>query len=147
LNFLVTEDYKLKLADMGEAWPVGAPPRRENPPMPARHWCPPEVLEVGAKADSYTKASDVFGVCVVISEILLAELPYGDTPPDRMSQAAWLHQLSVEKLRPDLPDLEKSLEDSIRAGWATNPADRPSAADLLAEIEALTGAPGTFSAY
>jgi hypothetical protein len=33
----------LKLADMGEARQVSAPPKRDVPPIPARNWAPPEV--------------------------------------------------------------------------------------------------------
>lgn len=43
MHTYISQDYVLKLADMGEARPIGGPPKRPTPPIPARNWAPPEV--------------------------------------------------------------------------------------------------------
>jgi serine/threonine protein kinase len=69
LNFLVDERHRVKLADLGEARPINGPPKHKLPPIPARNWAPPEVLEPGAKADCYTIKSEVFGLAIVLIEV------------------------------------------------------------------------------
>ncbi len=81
----------VKLADMGEARMINSPPKRDIPPIPARNWAPPEVgygflsllvalltcglqvLVPNAKADSYTIKSDIYGLCIVLSEVRRSE--------------------------------------------------------------------------
>jgi len=40
---LSTQDFVLKLADMGEARLITSAPKRDTPPIPAMNWAPPEV--------------------------------------------------------------------------------------------------------
>lgn len=63
------------------------------------------------------------------------ELPYGDLP-DRVPPAKWLHILTVEKLRPNLPDiLPMELANIIESGWANDPNARPNADEILTTID------------
>ncbi|KAJ1408041.1 hypothetical protein B484DRAFT_403649, partial [Ochromonadaceae sp. CCMP2298] len=91
------------------------------------------VLEESASAHAYTPASDVYGLCIVLSEIVTANLPFGNTP-DLITQSAWLALLQGG-LRPTLPALPSTLRRQIELGWSTDPAERPSAGGLLAVLE------------
>lgn len=66
---ILSQDLVVKLADMGEARLVSSPPKRDIPPIPARNWAPPEVLVPDARADAYTVKSDIYGLCIVLSEV------------------------------------------------------------------------------
>eukprot|EP01032_Pedospumella_encystans_P009734 gene9734-11440_t len=135
LNFLVAEDFVLKLADMGEARLITSPPKRDTPPIPAMNWAPPEVLPKGAAPEVYTVASDVYGLSIVLAEIINAELPFGEQP-NRVSMAAWYDILTIGNLRPPLPDaLPASLIAIINKGWSTNPEERCTAQEILTVID------------
>eukprot|EP01038_Epipyxis_sp_PR26KG_P012169 gene12169-16296_t len=132
LNFLVDENLRVKLADMGEARLISDKPKRNLPPIPARNWAPPEVLASNAKADSYTIKSDVYGLSLILSELILIDLPFGDLP-ERVTPKAWLQILVVENSRPDLSyvDIPEALKDIIELGWNSDPNRRPSAQEVL----------------
>lgn len=135
LNFLVTLDFRVKLADMGESRLQTAPPKSPDPPRPAKNWCPPEVLKQGATALDYTSQSDIYGLAIVLAELVLLELPFGDLP-NLMITKDWLHVLTVEKRRPDLPPfVAPRLRSSIEQAWQTDPKLRPTAAVMLEEID------------
>ena len=61
--------YMLKLADMGEARTPAEVLELPKPPSPSRNWAPPEILGADARPESYTSASDVFGLALVLSEV------------------------------------------------------------------------------
>jgi hypothetical protein len=139
LNFLVTETLVVKLADMGEARLIGSKPKRDIPPIPARNWAPPEVLERKAKPESYTVESDVYGLALVLSELLTLELPFGDLP-EQVSTDKWLGILKGGS-RPPLPAyIPASLRAVIEQGWMTDPQARPKAADMLTVLNNIIAA-------
>jgi hypothetical protein len=136
LNFLVSANYRIKLTDFGEARHVDQQPKRARPPIPAINWAPPEVLSPFANPYSYTQKSDIFGLAIVISEILTLELPYG-TECDKVSSDVWYHKLSSEKIRPNLPaGIPIQLQESIEGAWASNQHERPTAPELKRQLHA-----------
>jgi serine/threonine protein kinase len=144
LNFLVTENFTVKIADLGEVRqivPEGPTPLREGePPVPAFSWCPPEVLDMSATASAYTPASDIFGLAMVLSEIITNELPLDKIlRTKKVSFEELLKILSIENKRPTLPDsLPKALRDIIMRAWDTDPVVRPSADEILTVLEQCT---------
>lgn len=53
-----------------------------------------------------------------------------------MSVQRWHQLLTVENLRPNLPEcLPAPLRAIIRRGWVTTPSERPSAAEILEVID------------
>lgn len=53
-----------------------------------------------------------------------------------VSQQRWLEMLTVENLRPKLPEaLPGPLRKIIEQGWSTEPSARPTAAEILAVID------------
>jgi serine/threonine protein kinase len=141
LNFLLTDNYRVKLADMGEARAMSTVTVGDSrPPIPAMNWCCPEVLHPGATSTAYTAASDVFGLCMVLSEVILLVLPLEDARTKKQTYEMWRKML-VSGRRPELPSyLPKQLTDIISAGWATDPAERPTAESVLRVLEAVLAA-------
>ena len=142
LNFLVTENFTVKIADLGEARKIVPDPdaTMDEAPIPAFSWCPPEVLDLSATSSVYTTASDVFGLSMVLSEVITNELPLDKLMKGKkVSYDDLLRILSIEKRRPVLPDnLPPLLADIIKQAWDTDPAARPSAADILNVLEQCT---------
>jgi len=135
LNFLVTENLTLKLADMGEARAVGSAPKRATPPIPARNWVPPEVLAPDATAESYVPPSDVFGLGLVVSEIILLQLPFGDSSL-AYTPANWYVELTDNNVRPPLPvSMDPRLKATMEGMWRTEPVDRISCQDAYDAID------------
>eukprot|EP01035_Chromulina_nebulosa_P017311 gene17311-22852_t len=98
LNFLVTKDLKVKLADVGEARSVdltdsdiGILPKNVN-------WSSPEVLK---GTSGINLSADIWSLAVVLSEIFTGNIPF-DTPAIRlMPYEEFCKQLEAG-LRPEL---------------------------------------------
>ena len=74
-------------------------------------------------------------VYIFLEQIILAELPFGEAP-NLVSTSKWHHMLTVENLRPKLPDaLPSPLRKIIEQGWSTDPALRPTAGAILKVID------------
>jgi hypothetical protein len=72
---------------------------------------------------------------MVLQQIILAELPFGDQP-NLVSQQRWLEMLTLDNLRPTLPDaLPGPLRKIIEQGWSSDPTERPTAAEILTVID------------
>lgn len=146
LNYLVTTDLRLKLSDLGEARRITADvgvggatsaasaepvETSRRCPCPAVNWCPPECLLPDRTYNTYTPASDVFSLSMVLSEIMLHALPLEGALP-QIGYFEW-HQLIVDKnLRPFLPvDCPIPLQQILEAGWNTAPKLRPEAYEIV----------------
>ena len=109
--------------------------QNEDPPRPAKNWCPPEVLKPNATSLSYVPQSDIYGLAIVLAELVLLELPFGDLP-NLVTTKDWLHILTVEHRRPSLPAfIPPRLRSSVEQAWNAVPTNRPTAAVILAEID------------
>jgi hypothetical protein len=72
---------------------------------------------------------------MVLQQIILAELPFGDHP-NLVSQQRWLEMLTLDNLRPTLPEaLPGPLRKIIEQGWSSDPTERPTAAEILTVID------------
>lgn len=65
----IQQNYRVKVADLGEARRISALSQYEKPPSPARNWIPPEIVPKHAPASNYTMKSEVYAVCIVIAEV------------------------------------------------------------------------------
>jgi serine/threonine protein kinase len=138
LNFLVTENFRVKLADMGESRSVSDPVESSAPPpIPALNWCPPEVLADGASAKDYTMASDVYGLAMVLVEIITLEIPFDNHMVKKGTYEAWYRLLTVENARPKLPKdiLPDNLVSILQMALSSDPSMRPSAGEILAVLD------------
>lgn len=131
-NFLVDEHMRVKVCDFGLSQLV---PRGTHLVDPARRargtplWMSPEVLlgrEFDAKADIYS-----YGL--VLWQILTRQELF----PEQSNLGAFVRAVTRDNLRPPLPPrLAPELAALLQACWATDPASRPSAADIVARLDA-----------
>jgi hypothetical protein len=107
-------------------------------PSPALNWSPPELLRREATVSDYTTASDVYGVAMILSEIIQIEVPLEKymNRRTRIPREEWLELITTEGARPVLPEnLPHILRRAIEAAWHPDPMLRPSAERLLHVIE------------
>lgn len=127
----------MKLADLGEARSIHGPPKNKLPPIPARNWAAPELLEPGAKAEVYTMKSEVYGLGIVFCELLTLKLPYGDAP-DMMTQTEWYRKLVSEHVIPELPpNIDEDLSNCIEKSLSIDPLSRPSSKDVYSLVQSV----------
>ena len=139
LNFLVAEDYTVKLADFGDARP--ADPKQypdlflgnNSQPLPSRIWAAPELLFPGINMkNSYIFASDVYGLAIVLAELVTCKLPFPEVR-DTLSPMDWYEHIQDNSFRPNLANdfgVPKPVLDVIQGAWRTIPGERCSAQDL-----------------
>lgn len=145
LNFLVTRDFTVKLADLGEARPsrnvrssdVGVLPKYEIYVLCNSfrniNWSPPEVLS--NKFDSICELSDVWSLSMVVAEILTGEIPFDSQQMRAMTVENFVDALS-KNIRPTLPtSAEPWLVKLVSSGWTFESSTRCSAAHMQSVLE------------
>lgn len=130
-NFLVTDQYKLKLSDFGESRVRAKGPKAS--PMTGEigttHWMAPEMLA----NEDYTEAVDIYGLGIVLWELASERHPY-----EGLSDYHISHAVSVKGLRPKIPNhIPQEYARIMQACWQQSPARRPSAQEVLDMLEAL----------
>jgi hypothetical protein len=82
-------------------------------------------------------ATDVYSAAVVLFELLAGVSPVrGDTPAETISTIVSGRAASLAAARPDLPT---RVVDAVRAAMALAPSQRPTAAQLAAELRDILG--------
>ncbi|BCU03993.1 serine/threonine protein kinase [Pandoravirus japonicus] len=133
-NLLVDDNFTIKVADFGFARI-----REDNATMtrcgtPA--WTAPEVL----RGERYSEKADVYSFGVVMWEIIARKQPYHG----RNFMAVTLAVLEGTRL--DIPaDCPANLAKLVRRCWHKKPAKRPSMAEVLADLDAMSGSPDALS--
>jgi serine/threonine-protein kinase len=133
-NFICTEDIQsAKLIDFGLTVPAKPefmqPGNRTGTP----NYMAPEII----RRRTTDQRLDIFALGVTSFQMLALELPWPSL--DATGKAAVLHDTreptDILELR---PDLNRKLADLIHLCMARNPADRPSADDLLRDLSRIT---------
>lgn len=129
-NFLITQDYHMKLSDFGESRVSSG---RTGVPMTGEigttHWMAPEML----RGEAYTEAVDIYGFGIVLWEIATERHPYDNLPERQI-----VYAVSVRGVRPPIPNnCPPTYSKLIQACWDTNPNKRPSAEEVLAALESM----------
>lgn len=158
MNFLVTSDMVIKLSDFGLARSVApdaqsdAGTRRDVEAAEtgaaaaagmqgikggswmftgmagSALWMAPEVVtaKFGERA-SYGTPADVFSLSIVLWEVLTGSNPYPGLPTATVTR-----RVCSGELRPEIPRwCPVEYARILTAGWAQDPAERPSAAEML----------------
>lgn len=138
-NFLVTDELKLLLCDFGSARKNTKHNRettfkivKTNP-----RWTAPELYDDDAPDISYTFASDIYSIGIVLWEMFnyyvsgKYGVPFGLTKhPFKITMDI------VEGMRPDISDDKFPIEfkDILSQAWNQDPSERPNTSELLEMI-------------
>lgn len=138
LNYLVCDNYRVKLSDLGDTKKINTIHMDDKPPMPSRIWAPPEVLCDQPAGDAYQPSSDVYSLAIVLAEIASIKIPYNDTC-DKYTPDQWHKIVGKGHIRPELPhDLPTVLREAIQRAWDTDQNQRGDLEDLLQAVSSLT---------
>ena len=81
----------------------------------------------------YTAKTDIYSLTIVCWEILTAGRPYAGIPKEQFKQA-----LLQEHIRPEIPqDTPVVFQRLLESGWATDPRERPTANQMLAQLQVM----------
>eukprot|EP00469_Lotharella_globosa_P012836 CAMPEP_0167775536 /NCGR_PEP_ID=MMETSP0111_2-20121227/2619_1 /TAXON_ID=91324 /ORGANISM="Lotharella globosa, Strain CCCM811" /LENGTH=733 /DNA_ID=CAMNT_0007665473 /DNA_START=177 /DNA_END=2378 /DNA_ORIENTATION=+ len=123
-NYLVTQNWMLKLADFGESRIVDS---QMTGYIGSHAYMSPEII---TSTDYNTKA-DVYSLGIVLWEILTQQRPY-----DGIKQMSVLRNVVTGRLRPPLPsNLVPSLGKLLKTMWASNPDARPNAKEVIKTLQ------------
>ncbi len=129
-NFFVGRKQVVKLGDFGESThtrTVESTATRRMTILGTVAFMAPELI---AAKRHYTEAIDIYALAVTLWEIWTGKDPYED-----ISQFD-IYTKVAEGYRPALPDnAPPGFNDLLKAAWQEDPALRPDASDVLAQVE------------
>lgn len=142
LNFLVTSDLTVKLADLGEARVVaGSNPDEEDQQraFPGNiNWSSPETLGNLTSTQIINQSADVWSLAMVMVEILSGEVPFDTDDCRSLTFESFIERLR-DGMRPTIPHDAthvRWLVELIQQAWVFDPALRTTAQSIVAAIEA-----------
>ena len=130
-NFLVTEDWELKLTDLGEARVCAHDRAMTITGSPL--WQAPELLQGGSEG-KFNEKVDIYSLSIVFWQMLTGQHdPYPGVSRWRLAQAVIGGQRPV--FPPETPAAFRCL---LERGWAADPATRPTAKEMSEALLALS---------
>ena len=90
----------------------------------------------GGPARGYSKAADVYSLALVVREILTGVEAYTEGPLGDVGLQELARRVIDHDARPSLDGVPPPFDELIRQAWATDPAARPTAADMHAAVRA-----------
>mmetsp|Transcript_20930 Transcript_20930/g.69872 ORF Transcript_20930/g.69872 Transcript_20930/m.69872 type:complete len:442 (-) Transcript_20930:270-1595(-) len=138
-NLLLAEGLRtIKIADFGVSRTLKKKDRLQRTltgMTGTRRYMAPEVY--GCKQGVYTEKADIYSCTLVMWEIATGVKPFSDVPPAELTSVK-----NREKIRPSLEMVEwKDFAGLIEKGWNRVPESRPTALEMLQELEGLPGLP------
>lgn len=130
MNFLVDSQLNAKLADFELGRNESLSLKAKNPDeteMFLLNWMPPEYM----LSDTYTKASDIYALALVLWEIISEDYPFKGL--DSVS----IRNEVTKGRRPAVPMCIPTYKELIERGWAMEPNSRPSAKEMKDEVEKI----------
>uniref|UniRef100_M4BMJ1 Protein kinase domain-containing protein n=1 Tax=Hyaloperonospora arabidopsidis (strain Emoy2) TaxID=559515 RepID=M4BMJ1_HYAAE len=131
-NFLVGQDFIIKLADFGEANLLQ--PRTDGTMTIAGtvDYMAPEMIK-GGKTARYGTAVDVYSLMITLWQIMVPER----SPWEARSHLEVYRRVTCGDRPPLLPTIPKACADILEAGWAANPNDRAAVEDIIPSVHRL----------
>jgi len=131
-NYLVSEDWSVKLADFGEARLCAA----QGLPMSlvgSPGYMAPEIMRGKHGQAQYDHRVDVYSLSMVLWQLLTAERPF-----ENEGLRVWdMEDAVLSGRRPKIPDCDAELKALIEKAWADDPSERPSAVAMVGVLERL----------
>ncbi|KAF7974158.1 hypothetical protein HWV62_13273 [Athelia sp. TMB] len=103
-------------------------------PSESLRWQAPETFGPDLD-DAYTASSDVWSLAMTVLEVMSGRVPY--YPRRQIHATAFAIMDGVLPKRPDNDTVSDGLWDVLRTSWAKNPSDRPCAAFVQQQLDAL----------
>ena len=131
LNLLLTEDWRLKIADFGlSRFKAASSAAVLTGQCGSFHWMAPEIMN----GHAYTEKADVFSFGVIMWELATRKPPYYGIDGQVVSQ-----RVVKEGLRPKISqrDAPGPFLDLMRRCWDDNPDNRPYFGEIMRELEAM----------
>ncbi|RLN44358.1 hypothetical protein BBJ29_006451 [Phytophthora kernoviae] len=131
-NFLVGQDFIVKLADFGEANLLR--PRTDGTMTIAGtvDYMAPEMI-IGGKTARYDAAVDVYSLMITLWQIMVPTL----SPWESKSHLEVYRSVANGERPPLVPAIPKACAEILEAGWAANPADRVAVEDIIPAVHRL----------
>ncbi|KAE8906500.1 hypothetical protein PF001_g430 [Phytophthora fragariae] len=131
-NFLVGQDFLIKLADFGEANLLR--PRTDGTMTIAGtvDYMAPEMIK-GGKTARYGTAVDVYSLMITLWQIMVPSR----SPWESKSHLEVYRSVANGERPPLLPSIPKACAEILEAGWAANPGDRVAAEDIIPSVHRL----------
>jgi serine/threonine protein kinase len=133
-NVLLTKDRRAKLADFG-ASKQARTTYRDTKVALTFQWSAPEMLQAMPKISS---ACDIWSFGMLMFEVLTGDVPFANVEVHKLAKTI------ADGVLPKLPStVNPSLAKVMQKCWQMDPAKRPTASELLAEIGSLLARPCT----
>ncbi|OWZ23988.1 TKL protein kinase [Phytophthora megakarya] len=131
-NFLVGQDFLIKLADFGEANLLR--PRTDGTMTIAGtvDYMAPEMIK-GGKTARYDTAVDVYSLMITLWQIMVP----ARSPWEAKSHLEVYRAVAHGERPPLLPTIPKACTEILEAGWAANPSDRVAVEDIIPSVHRL----------
>ncbi|KAG3198297.1 hypothetical protein PC128_g6149 [Phytophthora cactorum] len=131
-NFLVGQDFLIKLADFGEANLLR--PRTDGTMTIAGtvDYMAPEMIK-GGKTARYGTAVDVYSLMITLWQIMVPSR----SPWEAKSHLEVYRAVAHGERPPLLPTIPKACAEILEAGWAANPSDRVAVEDIIPSVHRL----------
>ena len=95
-------------------------------------WTAPEIL----RGQTYNEAADVYSFSLCLWELWAMSVPFNELGLGAMEV---LLQVVNDDKRPTMPaDIPPAFAELVSKCWATEPGERPTFADVVADIEVFT---------
>jgi serine/threonine protein kinase len=131
-NFLVGQDFTLKLADFGEANLLK--PRTDGTMTIAGtvDYMAPEMI-LGGKTARYGTGVDVYSLMITLWQIMVPDR----SPWEGRSHLEVYTCVANGERPPLLPSIPSGCAEILEAGWVANPSERVAVEDIIAKVHQL----------
>eukprot|EP01119_Soliformovum_irregulare_P009787 TRINITY_DN2357_c0_g1_i2.p1 TRINITY_DN2357_c0_g1~~TRINITY_DN2357_c0_g1_i2.p1 ORF type:complete len:714 (+),score=158.22 TRINITY_DN2357_c0_g1_i2:43-2184(+) len=128
-NFLVSEDFTCKVTDFGISRLITHRNNTMTGLLGSTIWMAPEVY----KKKPYTNKADSYSFGILLWEILMRDVPYGDMDRWQMER-----EIFQNKIRPTIPkDCPPEYAKLMTCSWNEKPSKRPTSSQIVQELQAI----------